>query len=79
MLLNSAIASNAKRERWLRSITRKLYATDVASGAERVMTTVGLPKTAQNVAGLSSSPDGQRLYTSYLDAPYDIWMLEGFR
>jgi Tol biopolymer transport system component len=57
----------------------KLFATDVASGAERVMTTVDLPGTAQNLAGLSLSPDGKRLYTSYADASFDIWMLEGFQ
>ena len=57
----------------------RLFATDVASGVERVMTTVDFPRTADNVSGLSLSPDGKRLYTSYADAPYDIWMLEGFR
>ena len=57
----------------------KLFATDIASGAERVMTTVDLPRTAQNLAGLSFSPDGKRLYTSYADASFDIWMLEGFQ
>ena len=52
---------------------------DVASGAERVVTTVDFPKTADDVAGLSISPDGTRLYTSIADWPFDIWMLEGFR
>ena len=56
----------------------RLFATDVASGAERVMTTLGFPRSADNLSGLSLSPDGKRLYTSYADAPYDIWMLEGF-
>jgi serine/threonine protein kinase len=45
----------------------------------RVMTTVDFPRTADNVSGLSLSRDGKRLYTSYADAPLDIWMLEGFR
>ena len=55
-----------------------LFATDVASGAERVMTTLAFPRSADNLSGLSVRPDGKRLYTSYADAPYDIWMLEGF-
>ena len=57
----------------------KLFAIDVASGAERVVTTVDIPHTADDVAGLSLSPDGTRLYTSFADWPFDIWMLEGFR
>ena len=28
--------------------------------------------------GLSLSPDGRRLYTSYSDVPWDIWLLDGF-
>ena len=56
----------------------RLFATDVTSGAERVMTTLDFPRSADNLSGLSLSPDGKRLYTSYADAPYDIWMLEGF-
>jgi Tol biopolymer transport system component len=64
---------SAPRRAW------KLFATDVASGSERVMTTVDFPRTADNVSGLSLSPDGKRLYTSYADAPFDIWMLEGFQ
>ena len=43
------------------------------------MVTVDFPKTADDVAGLSISPDGTRLYTSIADWPFDIWMLEGFR
>ena len=57
----------------------RLFAMDVASGGERVVVTVDLPKTADDVAGLSISPDGRRLYTSFADWPFDIWMLEGFR
>ena len=57
----------------------RLFAVDVASGRERVMVTVDFPRTADAVAGLSLSPDGTRLYTSFADLPYDIWMLEGFR
>jgi Tol biopolymer transport system component/predicted Ser/Thr protein kinase len=57
----------------------RLFAVNVASGAERVIVTVDFPKTADDVAGLSISPDGTRLYTSFADWPFDIWMLEGFR
>jgi Tol biopolymer transport system component len=57
----------------------KLFALDIASGKERVVTTVDLPRTGDDVAGLSISPDGKRLYTSFADWPFDIWMLEGFR
>ena len=57
----------------------KVYATDVASGKERVLATVGFPGTAEDVAGLSLSSDGTKIYTSYADWPFDIWMLEGFR
>lgn len=35
--------------------------------------------TAEDVAGLRISRDGARLYTSFNDWPFDIWMLEGFR
>ena len=56
----------------------QLFATDIASGSERVMTTLDLPRTAENVSGLSLSPDGRRLYTSYSDVPWDIWLLDGF-
>jgi Tol biopolymer transport system component len=57
----------------------RLFAVDVASGRERVVVTVDFPITADDVAGLSLSPDGTRLYTSFADWPFDIWMLEGFR
>jgi hypothetical protein len=57
----------------------RVFAVDVASGGERVVTTVDFPKTADDVAGFSLSPDGTRLYTSFADWPFDIWMLEGFR
>jgi Tol biopolymer transport system component/predicted Ser/Thr protein kinase len=57
----------------------RLFAVDIASGRERVVVTVDFPGTADDVAGLSISPDGTRLYTSFADWPFDIWMLEGFR
>jgi Tol biopolymer transport system component/predicted Ser/Thr protein kinase len=57
----------------------RLFAVDVASGAERVVTTVDFPKTTDAVSGLTISADGKRLYTSFADWPFDIWMLEGFR
>ena len=56
----------------------RLMAIDVTSGRERVVTTVHFPSTGDDVAGLSISPDGTRLYTSFADWPFDIWMLEGF-
>jgi hypothetical protein len=52
---------------------------DLASSNERIVVTVDFPTTADDVAGLSISPDGTRLYTSIADWPFDIWMLEGFR
>jgi Tol biopolymer transport system component/predicted Ser/Thr protein kinase len=57
----------------------RLFAVEIASGRQRIVTTVDLPGTADGVAGLSLSPDGTRLYTSFADWPFDIWMLEGFR
>ena len=57
----------------------RLFAVDIASGRERVVVPVDFPRTAEGVAGLSVSPDGTRLYTSFADFPFDIWMLEGFR
>lgn len=57
----------------------RLFAVDIASGRARVVVTVDFPGTADDVAGLSLSPDGTRLYTSFADWPFDIWMLEGFR
>lgn len=57
----------------------RLFALDVASGNKRVVVTVDFPRTADAVAGLRISPDGNRLYTSFADLPFDIWMLEGFR
>ena len=57
----------------------RLLAVDTASGRQRVVSNVDLPTTADDVAGLTLSPDGTRLYTSFADWPFDIWMLEGFR
>jgi Tol biopolymer transport system component len=57
----------------------RLFAVDIASGRERTVVTVDFPSTADDVAGLTISPDGTRLYTSFADWPFDIWMLEGFR
>ena len=57
----------------------RLFALDIASGEERIVATVAFPATADDVAGLSLSRDGTRLYTSFADWPFDIWMLEGFR
>lgn len=45
----------------------------------KIKSALDLPRTAENVSGLSLSPDGKRLYTSYSDVPFDIWMLEGFQ
>jgi Tol biopolymer transport system component len=57
----------------------RLFAVDIASGQERIVVTVDFPATADDIAGLTISPDGRRLYTSFADWPFDIWMLEGFR
>jgi len=46
---------------------------------EASVVTLDLPPTAEDVAGLSISADGTRLYTSFADWPFDTWMLEGFR
>lgn len=40
---------------------------------------MNFPKTTDAVSGLTISADGKRLYTSFADWPFDIWMLEGFR
>ena len=55
-----------------------LYEVDMRSGAERYVAPIQLPAAATNVAGLSVHPNGDRIATSVLRLPYDIWMLEGF-
>jgi eukaryotic-like serine/threonine-protein kinase len=56
----------------------RLWSTDVASGAERLLGGVPLPATAGIAAGFSLHPDGTRFLTSIANWPLDIWMLEGF-
>jgi hypothetical protein len=56
----------------------RLWAIDVATGAERVITDVLLPPTAGDAAGFSLHPDGTRFLTSIANWPFDLWMLEGF-
>jgi hypothetical protein len=39
---------------------------------------IGLPASANRIAGFSLHPDGKRFYTSLAKWPYDIWVLEGW-
>lgn len=56
----------------------ELFEVDIPTGRERRIAGIDLPQAAINVAGLSVHPQGDRLVTSVLRLPYDIWMLEGF-
>jgi hypothetical protein len=56
----------------------QLWAMDVATGRERLVTPVDLPDSTQVVVGFSLHPDGTRILTSATSAPADIWMLQGF-
>ena len=56
----------------------ELWAIDVASGRERLLTRIDLPQSTEQVIGFSLHPDGTRFLTSAYSNPSDIWMLEGF-
>ena len=56
----------------------QLWAVDVGTGRERLVTRVDLPDATQQVTGLSLHPDGKRILISALGDPADIWMLKGF-
>jgi serine/threonine protein kinase len=56
----------------------QLWAVDVTTGRERLVTRVDLPDTTEGLGGFSMHPDGTRILTSAIGHPADIWMLKGF-
>jgi Tol biopolymer transport system component/predicted Ser/Thr protein kinase len=56
----------------------QVWSVDVATGRERRIGDVQLPRAAGRVSGFSLHPDGTRFLTAVGIFPYDIWMLEGF-
>jgi Tol biopolymer transport system component len=56
----------------------QLWAVDVATGRERLVTRIDLPDSTQQIGGFSLHPDGTRILTSAASSPSDIWMLKGF-
>jgi len=56
----------------------QLWAVDVGTGRERLVTGVDLPDATQQVMGFSLHPDGKRILTAAISNPADIWMLKGF-
>ena len=56
----------------------RLVAFDVASGAERPVANLDLPRRA-TLAGFSLHPDGRSFATAVAVARHDIWLLEGFK
>jgi Tol biopolymer transport system component len=56
----------------------QLYSVEIASGREKLLASLDLPASTNDIAGLSLHPDGERFLTSIVKLPYDIWMLEGF-
>ena len=56
----------------------QLWAIEVATGRERLVTRVDLPDATEGVNGFSLHPDGRRILTSAIGHPADIWMLKGF-
>jgi len=56
----------------------QLYAVDVKTGAERLLSAIDFPPSTAGVAGFSIHPDGKRALTSIAKWTFQIWMLEGF-
>ena len=56
----------------------QLWAVDIATGRERLVTGIDLPDATSLVRGFSLHPDGTRFLTSTYSSPADIWMLSGF-
>jgi len=56
----------------------QLWAVDVATGRERLVTRIDVPDSTQQVNGFSLHPDGKRILISTVSNPADIWMLKGF-
>jgi hypothetical protein len=49
----------------------RLWSIDVASGTERLLSSVAFPDTTGDAAGFSLHPDGRRLLTSIANWPLD--------
>jgi hypothetical protein len=56
----------------------QLFSMNALTGAEKMLATLDLPPSTQNVFSFSLHPDGKRFLTTIMKYPYDIWMLEGF-
>ena len=56
----------------------QLYAVNVKTGAEKLLTPVDFPPATGMLAGFSIHPDGKRALTSIAKVSDQIWMLEGF-
>ncbi len=56
----------------------QLYAVNVKTAAEKLLTPVDLPPATGLLAGFSIHPDGKRALTSIAKVSDQIWMLEGF-
>ncbi len=56
----------------------QLYALNVKTAAEKLLTPVEFPPATSGLAGFSIHPDGKRFLTSIAKWPFQIWMLEGF-
>jgi dipeptidyl aminopeptidase/acylaminoacyl peptidase len=56
----------------------QLYKVNVATGAEKLVTSVQLSPSTANLAAFSIHPDGKRALTTAASFPFQIWMLEGF-
>ena len=56
----------------------QLYAVNVKTGTEKLITPVDFPPATGMLAGFSIHPDGKRALTSIAKVSDQIWMLEGF-
>ncbi|MGC9952443.1 MAG: protein kinase [Bryobacteraceae bacterium] len=56
----------------------QLYSIDVKTGADKMLASVDLPPSTNEISGFSLHPDGKRFLTSIAKWPYNIWMLEGW-
>lgn len=57
----------------------QLLSIEIRSGAQRVLATIDLPSTTDQISGFSLHPDGKPFALSVISRPRDIWMLEGFQ
>jgi Tol biopolymer transport system component len=56
----------------------QLYSIDVKTGAGKMLASLDLPASTNEISGFSVHPDGKRFLTSIAKWPYDIWILEGW-